>query len=194
MSRAFVLHLSIALVTAMPIAEAQDGERDPARLSSLRNQYQAAVERATKPVTASYLAELQKLKTEFARKGDLESAIAVEQEMKRLATPGLADGTPLPPGNPEALLGRRFQFIRNGAVTLLTLAPDGKVQGNDHPNETLWDVSRSGLLQFKNPEGVVTSVFNKKKYREGLFRFEGTAMKDAKTKLDIVHVLQEFSE
>lgn len=121
---------------------------------------------------------------------DQDSFLEAGRDTWRRVPPPVSSA-PVDAEHPQALIGKSFQFIRRGSITLLTFGEDGKVQGNDHLNEALWSVSQKGILQFKHPTGVVTSVFDKKKIKDGLLRFEGTAMLDAKKKLNIEHVLQE---
>ena len=56
----------------------------PKQLLSLRETYQAAVAKATDPLKRTYLTELQKLKLQFTKAGDLESALAVDSEIRTL--------------------------------------------------------------------------------------------------------------
>jgi hypothetical protein len=56
----------------------------PDRVARLKDSYLAAIDRATQPLTATYLAELTKLKLEFTRSGDLQGALAIEAEINRL--------------------------------------------------------------------------------------------------------------
>jgi hypothetical protein len=54
---------------------------DPAELETLRNSYQTAVIRTTKPLSETYLNELKKLRDQFTRGGKLEEANAVQAEI-----------------------------------------------------------------------------------------------------------------
>ena len=56
----------------------------PTKLTSLRSGYQSAVDRAMQPIQRTYLQELVKLSVELTKAGDLEGALAVNEEMKKL--------------------------------------------------------------------------------------------------------------
>jgi hypothetical protein len=51
-------------------------------LTSLRTQYENAVDRTTAPVRDKYLAGLRKLRETYTKAGDLESALMVDGELK----------------------------------------------------------------------------------------------------------------
>ena len=55
---------------------------EPEKLTKLRESYQAAISKATAPIQKTYTTELEKLKSEFTKVGDLESALAVDAELK----------------------------------------------------------------------------------------------------------------
>ncbi len=61
---------------------AQDAPQLPEKVSTLKSSYSAAINRATAPITKAYVAELEKLRTEFTKKGDLQAALATDQELK----------------------------------------------------------------------------------------------------------------
>ena len=70
------------LITLFALTLCSAWSQEPDRLRSLRDSYRSAVERSTAPLTKTYLAELEKLKTELTKKGDLQGALAVESEIK----------------------------------------------------------------------------------------------------------------
>ncbi len=59
---------------------------EPEKLLKLRSGFEGAVTRAVTPIQKTYLQELEKLKTEFTRAGNLEDALAVADEIKKLAS------------------------------------------------------------------------------------------------------------
>lgn len=84
---------------------AQDPSQEPEMLASLRDSYQAAIARATSPLTKTYITELERLRTDFTKKGELRAALAVDAELKTLTT---STPTPLtaratPPDDPADL-------------------------------------------------------------------------------------------
>ncbi|MBL9143428.1 MAG: hypothetical protein JNM99_07060 [Verrucomicrobiaceae bacterium] len=70
------------LITLLALTISSAWSQEPDRLRSLRDSYRSAVERSTAPLTKTYLTELEKLKTELTKKGDLQGALAVESEIK----------------------------------------------------------------------------------------------------------------
>jgi hypothetical protein len=56
---------------------------EPDKLAKLRDSYDAAVQRATAPITKTYVTELEKLKSEFTKAAKLEDALAVSEELKK---------------------------------------------------------------------------------------------------------------
>lgn len=68
---------------------------EPERLEKLRSSFEAAVARATDPLRKTYLDELEKLKNEFTRSAQLEEALAVDREIKKLS--GADAGSPAMP-------------------------------------------------------------------------------------------------
>jgi hypothetical protein len=59
---------------------------EPEKLTKLRGGYEAAVAKVTAPIQKTYANELEKLKSEFTRAGNLEAALAVDTELKSLST------------------------------------------------------------------------------------------------------------
>lgn len=69
------------LITPMTMAEEEGNE--PAELARLKEVRTTAVMKALKPVDDKFLQELENLKTKFTKAGDLESGLAVSNEIKR---------------------------------------------------------------------------------------------------------------
>ena len=76
-TRSLVVSLGFAF-----IASAQEAPLPPKALK-LKQSYEAAIQRATSPITKTYIAELNKLKTEYTKAADLQGAIAIESEIKQ---------------------------------------------------------------------------------------------------------------
>ncbi|MEQ1935486.1 MAG: hypothetical protein ABL962_16625 [Fimbriimonadaceae bacterium] len=76
----------------------------PEKAQKLRESYRAAVDRATTPLTKTYLAELQRLKIEYTKAADLKGALAIENEIS-LLTPTTKNETP--PNNAKEKLTKR---------------------------------------------------------------------------------------
>jgi hypothetical protein len=77
---AFSLFMAVAL-GAQP-GQAQTASPDPERLVTLRDGYERALERAAAPIRSTYLQELEKLKAEYLKAGNLNAAVAVDKEIK----------------------------------------------------------------------------------------------------------------
>jgi hypothetical protein len=78
--------LTILLLVAS-ISAAQDTTAVPEKLHSLKASYEAAVQRATAPLTKTYIQELQKLKTEYTKAGNLQAALAAEALLRSASDP-----------------------------------------------------------------------------------------------------------
>lgn len=90
-------NLTILFLGFTPVFS-QDPKSLPEKVQALQKNYDSAVARATAPLTKTYLQELQKMKSEFTRSGDLKSALAVEDLISQLSiTPGVSgvDTVPL---------------------------------------------------------------------------------------------------
>lgn len=74
------------LVFALGITwlHSEEGVELPPELRTLQKNYEAAVARATKPITHTYLQELERLKLKYGRNGLPQNALAVESVMSEL--------------------------------------------------------------------------------------------------------------
>lgn len=68
-------------------AAAQQPRELPEKVRSLKANYEAAVRRVVEPLTRTYQQELEKLKADYTRNGDLAAAIAVETLLKASSQP-----------------------------------------------------------------------------------------------------------
>jgi len=96
---------TILTVSLASVLFAQDSAKEPEELASLRDSYQAAIARATTPLTKTYVTELERLRTDFTKKGDLQAALAVDTELRALTTssPTPPSGPATPPNEPADL-------------------------------------------------------------------------------------------
>jgi hypothetical protein len=89
---------------------------EPDKLTKLRDSYEAAMSKATAPIQKTYVAELEKLKIEFTKAGNLEFALAVDAELKTLtgASPTDSNLTASPPvtGSKKSLSNREIEALR----------------------------------------------------------------------------------
>jgi hypothetical protein len=79
MIRPRVLLLAFFLITCISVAA------EPPQLTSVRASYLKQIEAATAPITAKYVEYLENLKRDFGAKGDLEGALAVQNELDAVA-------------------------------------------------------------------------------------------------------------
>lgn len=150
---------------------------EPEKLTKLRGNYESAMTKATAPIQKTYISELEKLKIEFTKSGDLESALAVDAELKTMSTqPGVPTaenkGTPKP-ATPESKVspaltgiagksGQSKKVFRelagsNWSTTwsnmTLVLEPDGTMRFSNPAQKGWWSVSENGELLIKETEG-----------------------------------------
>jgi len=71
------------MLIALPITVLADTDR-PSKLALLNEAYEAAKERAIKPITTKYIDSLVKLKRELTTAARLKEALKVDQEMERV--------------------------------------------------------------------------------------------------------------
>lgn len=86
--RAMQLRLTIATVGMLLLGNtlsAQEAKSLPDKLVTLKFNYEAAINRATTPITRTYIQELQNLKTEYTKAGNLEAALAADAILKELS-------------------------------------------------------------------------------------------------------------
>jgi hypothetical protein len=134
-----VITTAFILISLQPQLSAQPAAAE--KLSKLSQSYEAASERALAPLRQTYLAELAKLKTEYTKAGDLDSALAVDAVMKQLNPTAPATLTPAAttasksasepaevkkaaPGNPRDLLPPAPKDLREREILKIV---EGKV-------------------------------------------------------------------
>jgi len=180
-------HVTLFMVIAVNAAiSAQDAAPPPPpeKLVALKDSYQAAINRATTPITKTYLVELEKLKTEYTKKGDLASAIAVDDELKPLAAlqaspPTISERLKVPipstlePSLAEALLGtiwipeKESKWIAN-----FTFIDDRHVQMTEVTGSSGkydYTVDSKDTVRFKFTSGTVNTLQFDKKVRKMSF-------------------------
>lgn len=73
-----VLFLCYLFAIVPLVAQTDEGALSP-KLKTLQESYEAAVFRAKKPITVTYIRELEKLKAEYTRSGDLTLAVSTDE-------------------------------------------------------------------------------------------------------------------
>jgi hypothetical protein len=94
--------------------------QEPAELQRLRLAYDAAAQRALKPVTETYLQELKRLKDSFARAGKLDEAVKVDAEVQAITTKLAAMGVAVAPVG----AGAGQTTVLNARATIAPTSPD----------------------------------------------------------------------
>ncbi len=79
-AKVFFAVLSLAILVT-PV-QGEDPKVLPDKLAGLKHNYEAALVRATTPITQTYVQQLQKLKVEYTKAGNLEAALATDAILK----------------------------------------------------------------------------------------------------------------
>ncbi len=99
----------------------------PERLKTLTANYEAAIGRATAPLTKAYLDELNKMKFEYTRAGDLKSALLVETLITKYTT----ETAPTAPAKdqplPHMLTRMTIDQFKSWLATVVIVQGDGGV-------------------------------------------------------------------
>ncbi|MDA7619006.1 hypothetical protein N8655_00175 [bacterium] len=127
----------IVMVSLAPVAFAQQAE-GPRELKVLTSQYERAVEKAVEPLTAKYLAALEKLKSKFTKEQKLEQALAVDAVIKKLASANKLSGPP------------RIGHPKDAAELKLYLAQDTWTHDG---GKSVWSFYEDGTFGLGNKKG-----------------------------------------
>ena len=127
-----LIFISICAASSL-LAEPSDDE-----VAKLRESYTKAVERATAPLTATYIAELKKIMEKHTKAGNLDAALAARKEIESLSLAGRApsgsssglattDSTAIPATSKTRLSTAEKKRIESYFVgkTWATLGPNG---------------------------------------------------------------------
>jgi hypothetical protein len=105
--------LVLLLLSAVAVAQ---GESIPPKIQALKAGYESAVQRATAPLTKSYLQELQRLKAEYTRAGDLTGALAADSLIQ--ATTASAGAVPVLSAGDTALASMGVEQFKSWLTTV----------------------------------------------------------------------------
>lgn len=135
--------LSLALLRA----------EEPEQLRQLRGSYEAAVQKAIKPMSEAYLNELKKLRDNFTRSANLEAANAVQKEIDLYAAKVAAAAGPAP-GSQSVVLDT-VAVIAANSIDGYKLAPlrKGDVLTLSYVSGT-W--KNNGIYASDNPDVIST--------------------------------------
>lgn len=150
-----------SLTTVYALAEdKQQREHDKIML-----QLQSQLRDATQPIYTQAIESLERLKKGAMADGDLPSANEIQKSIDQLNVAKTKDN----------LANRKFTFHRTIPGTpKLKFLRSGKIDGNDHPFETGWDVLDDGSLVIKGDDGQIMSTYKQVPTKNGLMRFQGT--------------------
>ena len=142
--------LSILFCIFAQLVPAQD-DKIPAELTSLKTQYDKAVERATKPVTAKYIRALKDLRVKFTKLGKLNEALAVEEIIKKLTT----ESTDATPKTLDNILKSKSWIYRAGKhVSTIKFHADGKAIMTGWTNSKIkWNITKDRYLTIIYEDG-----------------------------------------
>ncbi len=150
--------LSILLLVGTPATMLEAQIAVPPEMEQLRLSYEAARERATRPIDEKYLAELSKLQDSFTKAAKLEQAVAAANEIKRTkerlgllnaaAAPELAAPVPVATKPPSGVGGQ------DNTVVIPSNDPNGYRIGAVKRGDTITLQYMEGL--WKSQGGIAT--------------------------------------
>lgn len=98
----------------------------PQEFAALQRNYRAAVDRATKPLQNTYLAELERLKQKYTRESKLEEALFISQEIEAIkgasSTEVTAQPAPVPQTGKKITASEKLQIEKAVTQTLWEVA------------------------------------------------------------------------
>jgi hypothetical protein len=173
--------LSTILVAASLLA---DDAKAPKELLSLKESWTRARKQATEPIDKKFEDALTAMKQRFTKAGDLEAALAVDSELKALASPTTTVAETLPTTKDwaghtvrwgptwswELLPEMKYRKLEKGnevAKGEYTIEPDGRIRlGLASGENFMPKSSKKGLFykggDDKTPKGEVTIDVTKK--------------------------------
>ena len=155
----------------------------PERAQKLRDSYTAAVERATTPLTKTYLTELQRLKAEQTKAGDLKGALAIESEINRLSPPtATTQGAPKLKARETRVL-RELEIKQVGTKFYAIYFPGRNLAGIEDAEKAALSV---GGRVARVTKGDVTKAINELQTKTNVFIYnfdEATRVETPKIRL-----------
>lgn len=153
--------LAVALATTAIAQTLAPGTHDPPELANLRTSWQRARQNATAPMDRKYLDALKALKLKLTKVGNLEQALAVDAEIRRVsADPNAAYSTSRIPITATELVQSKWTFVVPDLnwLDVLTFFNDGKVFSKKNSSRGSWSIQNNVLrVEFNN--GTTWSEF-----------------------------------
>ncbi len=132
---------------------------EPDKLTKLRGSYESAMTKATAPIQKTYRTELEKLKIDFTRAGNLEAALAVDAELKKLtpAQPSIVEPSDQISDSDERKREKLIKFICDGEWRNLGQTVYGAVfraDGTFSELDAEGALSKNGTWTFKDDSTI----------------------------------------
>ena len=143
----------------------------PEELAALKAGYKTAKAQATDPLTAKYVAALDPLKTKYTQLGNLQAALAIDNELKLFLKVQAEAEKPVQqePIKLEKLMDTRWRLpetVLPGTAERrkwVRFKPAGGLECGWTPHVFSWKVGETGALElrpFKNRNHVLTFLWN----------------------------------
>lgn len=132
---------------------------DPPRLTSVRASYQKQIEAATAPITAKYVEYLENLKKDLGAKGDLDGALAVQNELDEIA--GSATAASSSSENDRIVVWNQNNNAKGDRGTErinVSLLLDGREVWSKKSIKVDWDPVNQGKVEIPTPSVVADTL------------------------------------
>jgi hypothetical protein len=118
------IRLSCLVAALLSLISVCGAETEPEDLAKLRTSYQAAKLQAIDPLTKRYVDSLHTLKLKYTQAGNLEGAVATDNEVKFASDPFAPEETAASGGAKPAALPEELATLRSGYKTAKAQAID----------------------------------------------------------------------
>ncbi len=146
-----VLFLVVLTITIDGFSE----DQLPNRYQLLKSNYQTAIERVSKPITAKYIQELKNLRSEMTASGNLNIALDVEEELKRLGVIAVT--------LEEVLMTKAWVLNNSHKKYPVTFLTGGKgIISGFGTSDCKWEIKKENILKITcpNPENYFEFEFS----------------------------------
>lgn len=158
MSRCQLIHPRVLLLAFLLITHLLRSA-EPPQLTSVRTSYLKQIESATSPITAKYVEYLENLKRELGAKGDLEGALAVQNELDAVA--GSAKAATNKAGSDRIVVWNQNNNGKGDRGTErinVSLLLDGREVWSKKSIKIEWDPVKQGKVEIPTPAVVADTV------------------------------------
>ncbi len=147
------------LLLAIPMTSGISVAADPPQLTSVRASYVKQIEAATAPITEKYVAYLENLKKELGAKGDLNGALAVQNELDSIA--GSAKVAANSAGSDRIVVWNQNNNAKGDRGTErinVSLLLDGREVWTKKSIKVEWDPVNQGKVEIPTPSVVADTL------------------------------------